>query len=93
MRWLLFLARIAFICNLFFLLCVVLRYWDVLQDQSIKGFIIILGWLMAPLLNLVFNISFVIAYYRRKEPINIPGWLIAANLIIQVLQFIFIPLV
>ncbi|WP_207494238.1 hypothetical protein [Aridibaculum aurantiacum] len=90
---LLFLARTAFICNLFFLLCILFKFWEVIGDQALAGFIIIVGWVMAPLLNLVFNVVFVIAFYKRKQPLMIPKYIIGFNVIIQLLQFIFIPFV
>lgn len=93
MRWLLFLGRIAFICNIFFILSIILRFWNILQDQTVIGFIVIIGMLMAPLLNFIFNLSFIIAYYRKKAPLGIPGWILAFNFVVQVLQLIIIPFV
>ena len=93
MRWLLFLARIAFICNIFFILSVILRFWNIVHDQTIIGFVVVIGMLMAPLLNFIFNVSFVIAYYRKTAPLGIPGFIIVFNLIVQILQLIFIPFV
>jgi hypothetical protein len=90
MRWLLFLARLAFICNLFFIACVIFRYWTVVQNQSIVGFVVIIGWLMAPVINLIFNVSFVLSFYRRKETLHIPRWLIMFNVGMQLLQLIII---
>ena len=93
MRWLYFLARLAFICNILFLLSLLFRMADIQVNQAITGFIIIGGMLMAPLLNLVFNVSFIIKYYTAKQPLGIPAWLIAFNIIVQVLQLIIIPFV
>ena len=93
MRGLLFLARVAFICNIFFILCVIFRYWDVIGDEATRGFIIVIGWLLAPLVNLILNITLIIFFYRKAIPKGlIPGWLIAFNLIIQFFQLIYIPL-
>ena len=93
MRWLYFLGRLAFICNILFLLSVLFRYVNIIDNQGLTGFIVIGGMLMAPIVNLVFNISFVIHYYTRKEPLQIPVWLIAFNLVVQVLQLIIIPFI
>jgi hypothetical protein len=90
MRWLLFLARLAFICNVFFIACVVFRYWDVLNNQQFVSFIVIVGWLMAPVVNLIFNVGYVLTFYRRKLDIRIPKWLIAFNVGMQLLQLIII---
>jgi len=93
MRWLLFLARIAFICNIFFILSVILRFWNIIHDQTVIGFVVILGMLMAPLVNFIFNVSFMIAYYRKTAPLGIPVFIIAFNLVVQVLQLIVIPFI
>jgi len=92
MRWLLFLSRVAFICNLFFVACVIFRYTDVLNGQSIKEFLIITGWLMAPVVTVTVNVL-LISFYIRKTPLDfIPKWLIVFNIIMQLAQLIIIPL-
>ena len=93
MRWLLFLGRIAFICNIFFILSVILRYWNIVHDQTVIGFVVVLGMLMAPLLNFIFNLTLFIAYFRKTASSGIPAFIIGFNLIVLVLQFIIIPFV
>jgi hypothetical protein len=92
MRWLLFLARLAFICNLFFIACMVFRYVDVAQNQSLTSFIIVIGWMMAPIINLIFNVSYVVTFYRRRDGIKIPRWLLIFNLAMQLLELIIISI-
>ncbi len=92
MRWLLFMARVAFICNVFFIACLVFRYYDLVSLNSLKGFIIIVGWLMAPFINAVMHSLLVFSFYRKKVPDQlIPRWLLAINLITLLLQLIIIP--
>ncbi len=70
MRLLLFLGRIAFIFNLFFIACLIFRYNDIVTAQSIKGFVIVIGWLIAPVVNFVFVSSFIIARLFKKTFIS-----------------------
>jgi hypothetical protein len=93
MRWLLFLLRVAFICNLFFIACVIFRYKDVIEEQSLKGFIIVVGWLIAPILTVTLNVLFLVFYFQKKASLTfIPNWLIVFNIIVQLAQLIIIPL-
>jgi hypothetical protein len=87
MKGLLFLSRLALICNGLFLACLVLqRMPDLITAQSVKGTIIILGWFLAPFINLAANTSCLIRVISKK-PVTIPVWLAAANLIFLLLQF------
>jgi hypothetical protein len=93
MRWLLFLARLTFICNLFFICCVVFRYKDIIEDQLLKGLVIVLGWLIAPLLTVTLTVLLLAIYFKRKvTSAQIPAWLIIFNVLMQIAQIIIIPL-
>ena len=92
MRWLLFLARVAFVCNLFFLACVYFRYKDVIGNQSLKGFIIVVGWLVAPIITVITNVLFLTLFLLKKNPgASTPRWLIVFNVVMQLVQLIIIP--
>lgn len=88
MRGLLFLSRTAFICNLFFLACVVLRFKDVVSSQELKGFLIVLGWFIAPVLTIIVNLWRANLLLRRRES-PIPKWLAAVNLFFFFFQLVF----
>jgi hypothetical protein len=93
MRWLLFLLRVALICNLFFVACVFFRYKDVIGEQALKGFIVVVGWLLAPIITVIANVLFLALYFLKKQPLSIiPGWMLVFNLIMQLAQLIIIPL-
>jgi len=93
MRWLLFLYRVAFICNLFFIACVVFRYKDVIGDQSLRGFIVVIGWLLAPIITVIANVLFITLLILKKKPqATIALWLLVFNIIMQLAQLIIIPL-
>jgi hypothetical protein len=88
MRKLLFLNRLALICNILFLVCLVLqRTQDIITNQDIKGLIIILGWLLSFILSVVVNFSALILLVRKRE-IGVPNWLVITNLLFFILEFI-----
>jgi hypothetical protein len=88
MRKLLFLNRLALICNILFLVCLVLqRTQDIITNQDIKGLIIILGWLLSFILSVVVNFSALILLVRKRE-IGVPNWLVITNLLFFIIEFI-----
>jgi hypothetical protein len=59
MRWLLFLSRVALVCNFFFLMTVVLHFNSFLEDQALVSTIVIMGYalsvfLFTPLVNVIY---------------------------------------
>ncbi len=67
MKGLLFLSRLAFLCNLLFVICLVLRYQgDFIRQDDIKSLVGILGWFMAPWVNLAVNIGYGIRLIRKQ---------------------------
>ena len=79
MKPLLFTARLAFLCNLLFLICVIIqRTHDFIHQADISNIIIILGWMLAPFLNLVVNIWHALLLLN-KSAIRLPLWLALAN--------------
>ena len=94
MRYLLFFARVAFIFNLFFIACLAFRFNDVDAHQSIKGFLIVVGWLMAPIVNFIFNLCFLLAKVIKGAKLaSMPVWLIAFNFILLIFQLVIMLLI
>lgn len=87
MRGLSFLSRLAFICNLLFFVCLVIQ-----RIHNFKGFenlnevVIVLGWFLAPFINLVVCIRYGIILIRKKN-LTIPVWLVVVNFLFLILQF------
>lgn len=69
MRWLLFLSRVALICNLFFIVCLILSYTHLNLPESLKSFIIITGYPMSFILNLVVNAAIIYLLIVRKTDV------------------------
>jgi hypothetical protein len=94
MKPLLFAARLAFLCNLLFLVCVIIqRTHDFIHQSDISNIIIILGWMVAPFLNLIVNILYGIMLLN-KSAIRLPLWLGLANLfflIAEIYVYLILP--
>ena len=91
MRWLLFLSRLAFICNVFFLLAVSLQISHWLKNEDLAGTIAILGYLLVALLNPLANIFYLSLFLIRKKFWQVvPSWLITANILFLVMQIFYI---
>ncbi len=81
MKGLLFLSRLALICNVLFLLCLLLqRTHDFINIEGVKGTVIVLGWILAPFINFLVNVWWL-SKLIRKHAVNLPTWLGVTNLI------------
>jgi hypothetical protein len=91
MRTIRFLSRVAFICNLFFLLAFSLQLVNWINQPDITGTILITGFFFAALFNPLVNLCILILFLFRKKPsLHVPAWLITANLMFLLLQFFYI---
>jgi hypothetical protein len=89
MRKLLFLNRLALICNILFIVCLVFqRTKDIIPSQDLKGLIIILGWFVSFFLDLVANIWLGILLINKRS-IGVPKWLLVTNLLFLMIQFFY----
>jgi len=89
MRKLLFLNRLALICNILFIVCLILkRIEDIKLNQDLIGLILILGWLCSFLLSVIVNIWAVILLLKKSE-IEVPIWLVVTNLLFFIFEFIY----
>ena len=91
MRWLLFLSRVAFICNVCFIIGFTLRIGNWFHNQDISGTIVIIGFFLAMLFNPLVNLCYLILFLVRKNPARVvPGWLITSNILFLVMQIFYI---
>jgi hypothetical protein len=91
MRWLLFLSRLAFICNIFFLLAVSLQLSNWIHNQQLVSTVVIIGYVMGFILNPVLLLCYLIqVLLRKKFWQSIPPWLIFANIILTVILVLYI---
>lgn len=91
MRWLLFLSRVAFICNLFSILTLLILWKDITSQQAVVGTVGILGYVLAivfnPFVNLCYGLLLVI---KGSLLAIIPKWLLVANFVFLILQLLYI---
>ena len=91
MRWLLFLSRLAFVCNCFFLLAISLQFGRWFQNQDAEATTIIIGYFMSALLNPAAVVCYLILFIRNKERVQVvPKWIMVANGIFLFLQAFYI---
>lgn len=91
MQKLLFFSRVAFICNLCFILTFLMQYTSLVPAPVLASTTIILGNVMALLVNFGVNVFYGILLVNRRELLsNIPRWLVIANFLFFVIQLILL---
>jgi len=92
MRYLGLIAKIAFVCNLFFLGCILLQRFASVGGSLMVSFVAIMGLVMGMgIVNPVANIVTFVAWLQRsKLPDNVPVWLAIANLFCLIIQFTYV---
>ncbi len=88
MRGLLFLGRVSFICNLFFVVCLLLRHTHFKIPLALNEFVIIVGWVLSVVVNFIFVITLgVLLYLKRKH--QVPAWLVAITIFFFLFQIVY----
>lgn len=94
MRPLLFATRMAFICNMLFILCLIIqRTYDFIPNKDLSSMVVLLGWMVAPIQNLIANIWYG-SVLVSKSTIRLPQWIAVFNLsllIIQMFVYLILP--
>jgi len=89
MRWLLFLSRVAFVCNLLFLVSFSLLLTEWLKNEELSSTIIISGYVLSIIFNPVVNLSYLIVFWIKKNGLAIvPSWLVVMNILFLMLQLV-----
>ena len=92
MRLLRLLSRVAFICNICFVLASLARYVPSLPDNDLVSTIIVLGYVLSILVNILVNVWIGVVWAFRKGPLMISRWLWIINLIFLIIQILVILL-
>lgn len=88
MRPLLFATRMAFICNMLFILCLIIqRTYDFIPSKDLSAMVVLLGWIVAPIQNLIANIWYGLVLVS-KSSIRLPLWIAVTNMVLLIIQFI-----
>lgn len=91
-NFLIFLSRVALICNVFFLVAASLQWKDYIGNSTVVSTIVITGYFLAVFLfSPLVNILYAIRTARRRDLfLLVPRWLVWTNFLFLVLQVIFI---
>jgi hypothetical protein len=91
MRFILFLSRIAFICNICFLFAFSLQLTNWIHNEQLSSTLVVAGYVMGfvinPLVIIIYLLTFLIS---RKKLKTLPSWLITANILFFVIQILYI---
>ena len=92
MRWISFLSRVAFICNVAFLFCVLLQWKGTASNNALVSTLIIIGYILAPFVfSPVVNLLYAVALVQKKPlALLLPRWLIVVNFSFLLVQLIFV---
>ena len=91
MRWLAKLSRIAFVCNVCFVLAFSISITNWIRNKEIESTIIIIGYFLSIIFNAIVITSYLILLlFRKKIWQVVPVWLITANVMFLVMQVFFI---
>lgn len=85
---LLFLSRATFICNLFFILCLLLRHTHFTIPPAFNEFVIIAGWILSVLLNFTFAVSAIVVLAQKRR-LLVPVWLVSVNTFFLLFQIMY----
>ena len=87
----LFLSRVALICNVCFLITLLLHYIPAVANGIFSSTLIILGTVMAIVINVLMNILYLIIVFCGR-PIRkfVPVWLMSVNFLFLILQVILL---
>jgi hypothetical protein len=81
-----FISKLAVICNAFYLFTTAFLFLSWLKiPADIANFMAVLGLEMAPFVNLVFVIWYIINLLRKKQ-IDLPKWQTIINFLMLLLQ-------
>lgn len=86
-----FLSRVAFLCNLVFLLVTIMHFVPNLQrwDADLVSHLAVTGYFVAIPFTIFVNIYWLFLYLRKKN-MNVPLWLRLANLVFLILQILYL---
>ena len=87
----LLLSRAALICNICFLITLLMHYIPAIASGIFSSTLIILGTVMAIVINVLMNILYlIIVFYGRPIRKFVPVWLISVNFLFLILQVILL---
>ena len=93
MQLLRLLSRVAFICNICFLLASFIQWLPNPPEGGLISMVIVLGYLLSIFVNVVVNLWVItLLTARRLRAANVPVWLLVVNFAFFLLQLLLIIL-
>jgi len=89
MRFLRFLSRVAFICNICYVLASLVRYLPNPPEGDVLSTIIVLGWMLGMLVNMVVNVWWLVVWAAKRQ-MDVPRWLLIVNFIFLIIQLVIL---
>lgn len=91
MRWILFIARVALICNICSLFTIIILFQDYVGNNAAVSSVIIVGYVLAMIFNPLSNLlALFLLLFRRDLFRALPKWLVILNFIFLLLQLQYI---
>ena len=91
MRPLLFFSRVAFICNICFLVAFSLQMTRWIRNEDLTSMIVMIGYVMGFIINPLMVLSYLVIFFvSRKKLTIVPSWLLTANILFFVIQILYI---
>ena len=80
------MSRLALICNVLFLACLVFQHTpDLGLPQAVSGTVLVLGWFLPIFINFALIIAYLVNAVRRKiAPVK--SWLVTTNILFFIAQ-------
>jgi hypothetical protein len=88
---LLFFSRVALLCNICFAITFSMHYLPVIYNGVVPSTIIVMGNVLAIVINILMNILYLLLTLAGKQAINfIPKWIIIVNFLFFTFQVILL---
>ena len=89
MKGFLFLSKVALILNVLFLICLILRYIPFVSSQSILAVLIIGGWFLSLLVNILVSVWLTVLLLQKELQLTVKSvhFINVAIFIFQLLYF------
>jgi hypothetical protein len=91
MRKLLFFSRVALICNICFLITLILLYMPLPSESGLSSTIIIMGRVLSVVITAVLMLIYIIVLLTARNLFShVPAWLVITNFLFFVGQIILL---
>jgi len=89
---LLFISRVALVCNLFFVLSAALQWRPFIANETVVSTIVVAGYLLAVFLfSPLVNLLYLVQWFLKRNLLQVaPPWLVVVNFSFLLVQILFI---